>query len=177
MIFMNQVLTCICRYLYILNKKNSHENFLVFFKKPLFFYLLLACPTVNSGKFFRGQPLSPNVNHCVCQVFQTKVYWKPYNGVGSLSLTKHLGICTRYLLFRCQCLNNQLGHSSLNNMYLRLLRASIFAKCKNVWWSRPRFETQLKIEFLLSFTSSRKALKITIIYTAISDLPNYLSTN
>ena len=90
MIFMNQVLTCICRYLYILNKKNSHENLLVFFKKPLFFYLLLACPTVNSGKFFRGQPLSPNVNHCVCQVFQTKVYWKPYNGVGSLSLTKHL---------------------------------------------------------------------------------------
>ena len=56
-------------------------------------------------------------------------------------------------------------------MYLRLFRASIFAKCKNVWWSRPKFETQLKIEFLLPFTSSSKALKITVIYIAISDLP------
>ena len=71
MIFMNQVLTSLCRYLCILNRKNSHENFLVFSKKPIFFYLLLACPTPNSVIFFSGQFLSLNVNHSFCQFFQT----------------------------------------------------------------------------------------------------------
>ena len=30
-----------------------------------FFYLLLGCPMANSGPLSRGQPHSPNVNHCV----------------------------------------------------------------------------------------------------------------
>ena len=66
------------------------QKFSDIFKKQIFFYLLLACPTATSGTFLRGQPLSPNDNHQACQFCQTKVYWQPYNAVGSLSLTKHI---------------------------------------------------------------------------------------
>ena len=38
-------------------------------------------PTANFGTLSTGQPLSPNVDHCVIQ-FQAEGHWEPCNEVG-----------------------------------------------------------------------------------------------
>ena len=43
----------------------------------------------------------------------------------------------------------------------------VFVVFKKVWRSRLSFETQLKIEFLLPFSDSRKALKITLFIASV----------
>ena len=47
------------------------------------------CPTANFGPLSRGQPHSPNVNHCLLH-FRPKGHWEPRNKVGSLNPAKHL---------------------------------------------------------------------------------------
>ena len=43
----------------------------------------------------------------------------------------------------------------------------VFVVFKKVWRSRLSFETQLKIELLLPFSDSRKALKITLFIASV----------
>ena len=53
------------------------------------FKLFFGCATANFGTLFRGQPHSPDVNHCVIQ-FQPEGVRELRNEVGSLSPAKHL---------------------------------------------------------------------------------------
>ena len=39
-----------------------------YLKKNFFFKLLFGCPTANFGPLSRGQPHSPDVNHCVLHI-------------------------------------------------------------------------------------------------------------
>ena len=63
---------------------------LVFFCNAVepFFLLLIGCPMANFGPFTKGQPHSPDVNHCVLH-FWPEGHQEPCNEVGSISLTKH----------------------------------------------------------------------------------------
>ena len=64
----------------------------------------------NFGPSSRGQPHSPDVNHCIFH-FQPKGHWEPCSKVGSLNPTKHLvGFEPRTFRFLLQHLN-PLGHS------------------------------------------------------------------
>ena len=89
MVFMNQVLTCFVN-IFIYTEQETFSGKCFVFQKSIFFYLLFGYLTANFRTFLRGQTLSPNFNHCVCKMFQTKVCQDPCNEVGSLSLTKHL---------------------------------------------------------------------------------------
>ena len=89
MIFMKQVLTCFVN-IYIYQIGNIFRKMFWYFSKINIFYLLFGYLTANFLTFLRGQILSPDFNHCVCKMFQTKVYWDPCNKVGSLSLNKRL---------------------------------------------------------------------------------------
>ena len=45
-------------------------------------YLLSAmfgCPKTNFWSLSRGQPHSPDINHCVFIIFWLKIHWKPHN--------------------------------------------------------------------------------------------------
>ena len=53
------------------------------------FFWLFGCPTANFGRLWRGQPHSPDNNHCIIQ-FQLEGYRKPRNVIGSLSPAEHL---------------------------------------------------------------------------------------
>ena len=55
----------------------------------IFFKLLFGYPTPNFGSLLRGQPYSPNVNHCVFH-FWPKGHRESRNEVGSLSLAECL---------------------------------------------------------------------------------------
>ena len=81
--------------------------------KMFFFYLLFGCPTANFGPLSRGQPHSPNVNHCSIH-FQPQGHREPRNKVGSLSPAEHLvGFEPRTFRFLLQHLN-PLGHSDFS---------------------------------------------------------------
>ena len=43
------------------------------------FYLLFGCLKTNFGSLSRGQPHSPDVNHCVFIIFLFKGLWEPHN--------------------------------------------------------------------------------------------------
>ena len=51
--------------------------------------LLFGCPTAKFGPLSRGEPHSPDVNHCILH-FRPKGYREPRNEVGSLNLAKRL---------------------------------------------------------------------------------------
>ena len=81
----------------------------------IFFFLkknLFRCPTAKFGPLSRGQPYSPDVNHCVLH-FRPEGQLEPRNEVGSLSPAKRLvGFALgtfRFLLERL----NPLDHSPL----------------------------------------------------------------
>ena len=79
-----------------------------------FFKLLLGCPTANFGPLSRGQPHSPDVNHCVFH-FRSEGHQEPRSEVGFLSPAEHLVRFEpgtfRFLLQRL----NPLGHSPLKS--------------------------------------------------------------
>ena len=83
----------------------QYADFFFFFKK-----LLFGCPTAKFGPLSRGQPYSPDVNHCVLH-FRPEGQLEPRNEVGSLSPAKRLvGFALgtfRFLLERL----NPLDHS------------------------------------------------------------------
>ena len=63
----------------------------------------------NFGPLSRGQPHSPDVNHCVLH-FRPEGHREPHNEVGSLSPAEHLvGFELETFQFLLQCLN-PLGH-------------------------------------------------------------------
>ena len=65
----------------------------------------------NFGPLSRGQPHSPDVNHCVFLHFRPEGHREPRNEVGSLSLAEHLvGFEPGTFQFLLQRLN-PLGHS------------------------------------------------------------------
>ena len=83
---------------------NYFVNFFFFFK------LLFGCPTANFGPLSRGQPHSPDVNHCVLH-FRPEGHREPRNEVGSLSPAERLvGFEPGTFWFLLQRLN-PLGHS------------------------------------------------------------------
>ena len=48
-------------------------------EKPFFFFkLLFGCPKAKFGLLLRGQPHSPDVNHCVLH-FRPEDHWEPRN--------------------------------------------------------------------------------------------------
>ena len=57
----------------------TFANVLIFF-----FKLLFGCPTANFGPLSRGQPDSPDVNHCVLHI-QPEGHREPHSEVGFLS--------------------------------------------------------------------------------------------
>ena len=84
-------------------------NFNFFF----FFQLLFGCPTANFGPLSRGQPHSPDVNHCVLH-FRPEGHWEPRSEVGSVSLAERLvGFEPGTFRFLLQHVN-PLGHSLEN---------------------------------------------------------------
>ena len=79
-----------------------------------FFKLLFGCPTANFGPLSRGQPHSPDVNHCVLP----EGHRKPRNEVGSQSPAERLvGIEPGTFRFLLQRLN-PLGHKKQNKNHL-----------------------------------------------------------
>ena len=87
-----------------------------FLRKTFFFQRLFGCPTANFGPLSRGQPHSPNLNHCVLHS-RPEGHQEPRNEVESLSLVEHLlGFEPGTLRFLLQHLN-PLGHSPHDKMH------------------------------------------------------------
>ena len=63
---------------------DSDFGFYVVYTVILYFFLkkilLFGCPTANFGSLLRGQPHSPDVNHCVLH-FSFEGHWEPCNKV------------------------------------------------------------------------------------------------
>ena len=72
---------------------------------------IFGCSTANFGPLSRGQPHSPDVNHCVLHI-RPEGHREPRNEVGSLRTAEHLvGFELGTFRFSLQRLN-PLGHSS-----------------------------------------------------------------
>ena len=94
------------------NKSASyHDKFQCYekyFGVCFFLKLLFGCPMANFGPLSRGQPHSPDVNHCILH-FRREGHREPRNEVGSQSLAEHL-VGFEPGTFLLQRLN-PLGHS------------------------------------------------------------------
>ena len=94
--------------------------------------LLFGCPMANFGPLSRGQPHSPDVNHCVLH-FRPEGHREPRNEVGSLSPAKRLlGFEPGTFQFLVQCLDpldhspqRPLGHSPDLKAGVFVIEASI----------------------------------------------------
>ena len=74
-----------------------------------FLKLLFGCPTDNFGSLLRGQPHSPNVNHCLLH-FRPEGLRESRNDIASLNLTERLeGF--KLISFQFLLPLNPLGHS------------------------------------------------------------------
>ena len=125
----------------------------------------------NFGPLSRGQPHSPDVNHCVLH-FQPDGHWEPCNKVGSLRLAKHIvGFELGTFWFLLQCLN-PLGYSLLS-LPLILLKTA-FSNCAS---SIPKlcvfnilsWQWNMSMDLKMGFPYIAKAL----VNTPILDLLHY----
>ena len=86
--------------------------------------MLFGCSTANFGPLSRGQPQSPDVNHCILH-FRPEGHREPRNKVGSLSLAERLvGIEPGTFQFLVQRLN-PLIHSPKISYFERGLSKNI----------------------------------------------------
>ena len=101
-----------------------------------FFYLLFGCPTANFGPLSRGQPHSPDVNHCVLH-FRPEGHREPRNEVGSLSPAERLvGFEPGTFRFLLQRLNPLASFSSSKV-------CSLSSFCGEINGAEPSFQTKL----------------------------------
>ena len=52
--------------------------------------MLFDCLKANFWQLLRGEPDSPNVNHCILTIMTGRSSRKPHNKVGSISPVEHL---------------------------------------------------------------------------------------
>ena len=113
------------------------------------FFFLFGRPTANFGSLSRGQPHSPDVNHCVFLHFQPKGHREHRNEVGSLSLDERLvGFELGTFRFLLQRLN-PLGHSP--HMLPLFVQQSKF-KWRKYEKSQDCFHSKSEIIYIERFT-------------------------
>ena len=87
--------------------------------------LLFGCPTANFRPLSRGQPHSPDVNHCVLH-FRPEDHGEPRNEVGSLSPASHIFNQYNFYLVHFACICSCFLHymslfSVINQKYRKVL--------------------------------------------------------